>query len=413
MQQALKGIKIASFAWVAAGPLTVRYLALHGAIVVRVESHARVDLLRTMHPYKDNKPNIDGAAWFAQLNTSTYSLSLDLNKPKGREIAWKLIMWADLVTESFGIGLMKRWGLDYETVSHTRPDIVYFSTTQLGETGPHAYFIGGGWMSAGIAGFTHFTGWPDRPPVVYHGAYTDFVVPRFAAAAILAALDYRRRTGKGQFIDVSQLEGSLPIIAPVIMDAIVNKRAMNRSGNSLSCAAPHGVYPCQGEDRWIALAVFAEHWEIFCNAIGSPDWCRSPQFYTLQARKENEEELNKLVGEWTKTRSAEVVETLMQSVGIPCSVVKNTKDLFEDPQLKHRGFMRVLKHPVIGEMSYRRPSFKLSETPDYQFVGPTLGQHNEYVCKELLGMSDEEIAEALIEGGITTDADLPQMSSTG
>ena len=190
----LAGIKVASFCWMAAGPLTVRYLGMWGATVVRVESHTRPDLVRLQGPYRNGVPGIDNNAWFPAVNSSSYSTSLNIQTPKGKELAWRLIRWADVVASSFAPGQMEKWGMGYDEVRKIHPAVIYYQSSQLGATGPNRTRAGSGFEAAAMAGFTYISGWPDRAPVPYTGAYTDFISPRFGAAAILAALSYRRRT---------------------------------------------------------------------------------------------------------------------------------------------------------------------------------------------------------------------------
>ena len=403
----LEGIKVANFAWVGVGPQGIRNLSCWGATVVRIESHRWPDTTRLMLPFKDGIVSVNNSPWFADINASTYGVSIDLTRPTGLNIAWRLIKWADVMAESFTPGTMKRWGLDYQNVSKVRPDIIYLSTSQMGQTGPLATFAGFGFHAAAMAGFTHLTGWPDRPPAPVAVAFADFLSSRFVAIAILAALEYRRRTGRGQYLEVSQLEAAVQHLAPVIMDYLVNGRSMNRSGNSLPYAAPHNAYPCKGNDRWCVIAVFDDaQWKAFCEVVDQ-EQIRGPKFSSLLLRKKNEEELDALIGEWTTNRTAEEIETSLQAVGVPCHVVATMKDTFEDPQIKHRGFLHKLKHSVIGYHTYHGQGFTLSKTEGTWRAGPALGEHNEYVFKEVLGMTDDEIAGALVEGGITTDADLP------
>lgn len=410
-KHALEGIKVANFSWVGVGPLTIRYLSNQGATVVRVESHARPDTLRLMAPFKGGVPGVDNGAWFREVNNSVSSLSINLNKPKGREIAWKLIMWADVMAESFIPGTMKRWGFDYESVRQKRPDIVYVSTCQMGQTGPYATFAGFGYQAMALAGFNYISGWSDRVPAPTQGAYTDFIAPRFGALAIMAALDHRRRTGEGQYLDQSQLESSCHFLATPFMDYMVNKRILVRNGNRLPYAAPHGVYPCKGKNRWCAITVFTDaEWQAFAGVLGKPQWVTDSRFATLAARKEHENELDALIGEWTIDRTAEEVEVMMQSKGIAASAVLSTGDLFEDAHLKHQDFLRRVHHSLLGYHRIRACCFRLSKTPDRVFGGPALGEHNEYVLKELLGMSDDDVADALVEGGITTEADLTEIT---
>jgi benzylsuccinate CoA-transferase BbsF subunit len=405
----LKGIKIANFAWVGVGPQGAKYLSCWGATTVRVESHRRPDMARLMLPFKDNIARVDNQPWFADINGSAYGISIDLNEPSGLDIAWRLVKWADIFVESFRPGTMKRWGLDYEGVSKVRPDIIYMSTSQTGGTGPLAKFAGFGVHAAAMAGFTHLTGWPDRNPTPVPMAFSDPLAARFVGIAILSALEYRRRTGKGQRLEVSQWEASLQHLAPVIMDYLVNGRTMIRSGNSLPYAAPHNVYPCKGDDRWCAIAVLDDaQWKAFCKVV-APEWTKDPRFSSLLSRKKNEAELDELVSKWTKNLTAEDVEATMQAAGVPCHLVSNVKDFLNDPQIKHRDFLPKLKHSVMGYHTYHKHGFTLSKTEGTWRAAPALGEHNEYVFKELLGMTDDEIADALIAGGITTDADLPEV----
>lgn len=406
-KQALEGIKVADFTWAGVGPITSKYLADHGATVVHVESHSRLDICRGIRPFHNNIPHPDRTGIFANFNSSKCSISLDLNKPRGQELALELIKWADVVVESYTPKAMKAWGLDYESVRRVKPDIVYLSTCMQGQYGPHSSYRGWGFQAASLAGAYHISGWPDRKPSPPYGAYTDFVNPPFGVTALLAALDYRRRTGKGQHIDQSQLETALHMFAPAIMDYALSGRIAARNGNRLPYAAPHGAYRCQGDDRWCTIAVFSdEEWRAFCKATGEPPWTSDPRFSTLLGRKRNEDELDRLVEEWASSHSAEEVMAIMEAAGVAAGVVQNTRDLYQDPQLAHRGHFRWLQHSVMGSVPYDGPAFRLPKTPDQQSASPALGEHNEYVLKEILGLSDDEIADLLVEGVITTEADI-------
>ena len=273
------------------------------------------------------------------------------------------------------------------------------SACMQGQTGPHAAHPGLGFHLTALSGFSNITGWPDRQPLDL-GPHTDFIAPHFNLLAILAAIDYRRRTGKGQYIDISQYENGIHFMAPIILDYVVNQRIANRMGNRHSDAAPHGAYRCHGEDRWCAIAVFTdEEWQSFSKVIGDPRLTTNLKFSTLLARKENEDELDSLVEEWTINRSAEEVMNLLQAAGVAAGVVQTGEDLLEhDPQLKHRQFFQELDHPEIGKHYARCPAFTLSKSSCEVQRAPLLGEHNEYLLKETLGMSDEEIAELVIEG---------------
>lgn len=404
----LKGVKIADFTWYQVGPQGIRYLAVHGATVVLVETHTRPQGLRASSPYKDNIPSLDGSGAFANCNASKYGISLDLNKPRGQEVARRLIAWSDIVVEAYTPDIMKRWGLDYESVKKINPEIIYLSTSQQGQFGPSAKFKGFGNLASALAGFSRVSGWPDREPSPPYGAYSDAIGTRFVAIALLSALDYRRRTGKGLYLDLSQLEATIHFLAPLIMDYSVNDRIAQRKGNRLDRAAPHGVYPCRGDDRWIAIAVFNDsEWQALCRTLGDPPWCQDTRFANFLARKQNEEELDRLVTELTSSLDAEWLEKALQAAGMAAHVVETARDLFEDAQIKHRGYFHWLNHTKIGPHAYDGTAFQLSRSQNNYFAAPCLGEHNEYVFKELLGMSDDEVGDLLAERVITTDADLP------
>ncbi|MBI4640004.1 MAG: CoA transferase [Candidatus Tectomicrobia bacterium] len=395
---AFENIKVVDFSWVGVGPITAKYLADHGAEVIRIDSSVRPDVLRLAPPWKDKKPGINRSQFYANYNSSKYGISLDLGKPQAREIAKKLIARADVVTESFTPRVMKGWGLDYEELRKIKPDLIMLSTCQQGQTGPHALYRGYGQLMAALAGFYSVTGWPDGDPVPIYGAYTDFISPRFAATALIAALDYKRRTGKGQYIDLSQFEASLHFLAPPLLDYMVNGRIMKRRGNHSENAAPHGAYLCLGDDRWCVIAVSTdEEWKAFCQVIGNPEWTHDPKFATLQGRLEHVEELDRLVETWTQNYPPEEVMALMQAAGVPVGVVQSCEDLHHDPQLKHRNFFVWLNHTEVGMSPYDGLQFILSRTPgELRMPAPCIGEHNDYVFKQILGMSDEEV-QRLIE----------------
>jgi crotonobetainyl-CoA:carnitine CoA-transferase CaiB-like acyl-CoA transferase len=394
----LEGIKVVDFCWLIAGTRTSKALADYGAEVIKIESSTRPDPSRPLGPFKDGIPGLNrGNA--NQWNTSKLSVALNFTHPKGVEAAKKLVAWADVVVENFAGGVMDRLGLGYKELKKIKPDIIMLSSCMQGQTGPHADHPGLGAHLTALAGFCHITGWPDREPPNL-GVYTDFIVPRFNAAAILAALDYRRRTGRGQYLDMSQYESSVHFMAPLVMDYAINQRVAMRMGNRSDSAAPHGAYRCRGEDRWCAIAVFTdEEWRSFNEAIGNPAWTNDLKFATLPARKENEDELDRLVEEWTINHSPEEVMSLMQATGVAAGVVETGEDLLEhDAQLRHRHFFWELNHPEIGKYRTAGPAFKLSKSPREVRSAPLLGEHSEYVFKEILGMSDDEIVEMVMEG---------------
>jgi crotonobetainyl-CoA:carnitine CoA-transferase CaiB-like acyl-CoA transferase len=403
----LEGIKVADFSQAGVAPIGTKMLADYGATVIKLETHTRPDILRTVSPFK-GQLTIDGSAFFANWNTGKYSISINLRKPQGKNVALKLIAWADIVVENFAPGAMERLGLDYESVKEIKPDIIYWAICQLGHTGPWAKYRGYGHQSAALAGVWHLSGWPDRKPSPPFGAYTDETAPYIAVTYILASLAYRRRTGKGIYLDQSMAESMLKLFAPLFMDYWVNGTIACRDGNRLSSAAPHGVYQCKGEERWVSIAVFNDdEWSSFCSAIDKPQWIKEKKYKTLLERKKNENELNKCIEEYTIENKAEEIEKRLQAENVCAHVVQAAPDLFNDPQLNHRQHFVYIDHPVIGKHACDAPSGRLSKTPYKLRSAPMIGQHNEYVLKDVLGLSDDEIMEMLIEGVITTDDDLP------
>jgi benzylsuccinate CoA-transferase BbsF subunit len=396
----LEGIKIADFMWAAVGPLTIKTFADYGAEVIQIEGRTRNSGMRVIGPYKNHDTDMDLSGSWNQWDTSKMDIAINLSKPKGVEIAKKIVAWADIVADNFNSHTMEKMGLGYEELKKIKPDIIMLSSCMMGQTGPYSRSVGYGGPLTALSGFRHITGWPDLEPIGPAGAYTDFIAPHFNTLALLAALEYRRRTGKGQYLDLSQYENGVHFMSPLILDYNVNGRVADRMGNRLAYAAPHGAYRCQGDDRWCAIAVFTdEEWASFCKVIGNPEWTDDPKFSTLVARKENEDELDRLVEDWTIHYAAEEVMNLMQKHGVPAGVLQNAEDLQEhDPQLKHRNLYRTLSHPKQGKYVAPRPVFMASKcTCDVQRA-PLLGEHNEYVMKEILGISDKEISELVVEG---------------
>ena len=396
-----EGINVLDFTWAGVGPFTVNYLAYFGATVIKIESNQRPDITRTSPPYKDGIPGLERSLYFAWSHpTKKYDITINLNLSKGIELVKRLVGWADVVAESFLPGTMEKWGLGYQDLKRIKNDIIMFRTCAHGQTGPLAKHPALGFTLTSLGGFNLIAGWPDRPPAELYGAYSDFIAPLFGGLCLIAALDYRRRTGKGQCLDLSQHEAILQFMAPLILDSVVNQREPTRNGNRCACAAPHGAYRCRGDDRWCVISVFSdEEWRGFCAALGNPDWTKDPRFATIRSRVEYSDELDALIEEWTINLTAEEVMARVQNAGVPAGVVANAKDLAEDPQLKHYHFFHELEHPYLGKCAlYQSPGFKLSRATAEVCVPPILGQDNEYVCTKILGMSDDEFVRLVQEG---------------
>lgn len=400
-KNAFSDITIVAFSWAMVGPLTIKFFADYGATVIRVETENRPCVTRTSAPFKEGKPGLNRSGYFNHFGANMMSLTLNMSKPEGRDIARELIAKADVVMDNFTPGVMERWDLGYEQLKQIKPDIIMLRQNGFGSKGKYRNLAAFGMILAAIAGIPNFIGWPDRGPLpVGVGAYTDCISPRFASAALIAALDYRKKTGKGQLLDLSQFETALHFVLPGIMDYATNGREPRLKGNTSSHAAPHNVYPCKGDERWCTITVFNDHqWAKLCEVMGKPEYIEDGRFDTLVHRKENEKELDSVIEKWTKQWTPEQVMSRLQAAGVPSGVVKNAADLYSDPQLRQRSLFWPMAHNEIGEFTHLGASFEMSKTPPQPYrPSPCLGEHNEYVLTKILGKSDEAFVELLAQG---------------
>jgi crotonobetainyl-CoA:carnitine CoA-transferase CaiB-like acyl-CoA transferase len=398
----LSDVKILDFMWVMAGPASTRILADYGATVVRIESPTRVDTARTLQPYHGNKLGPDSSGLFANCNAGKLGIALDLGNPTAREIVFDLVKWADVVTESFSPKAMRAWGLDYEQMQKINPSIIMLSSCLMGQTGPIAKIAGYGNMSAAISGFHNLTGWPDRPPAGPFGAYTDYISPRFSAMAILAALEFRRRTGKGQYIDQSQSECSLHFLGQAILDFTVNGRVQVRAGNSDNTFSPHGVYPASGEDKWVAIVCKGDRdWQQLCAVMGRDDLGSDPRYSSGPSRSQHREVVDSAISEWSRELDGAEIERILQSQGVAAHRVQNSSEAFRDPQFVHRGHFVDLNHPTLGSFTVEGPRAILSRTQaGVRRAAPCLGQDNQHVLSEILGYDEDKISELVSSGAL-------------
>jgi benzylsuccinate CoA-transferase BbsF subunit len=297
------------------------------------------------------------------------------------------------VAESYTPGVMGRLGLDYETIRPARPDLVMLSTCMQGQSGPYRNYAGYGGQGAAIAGLHYVTGWPDTVPAGPKGAYTDSITPRFGIAVLAAALGYRDRTGRGQHIDLSQIEASLQFLAPELLDYQVSGHVASPMGNRSTVHAPHGVYPSRGSDRWIAIAIERyEQFRALADVVGSPEWLSDEDFRTPGGRRARQDELEGKISQWTSERDCFEAMYVLQRAGVPAGAVQRPSDLLVDPQLDYRRHFVPLDHAELGRCLYNGPSFQLSQTPAVLRSGaPLLGQDTRQVLNELLGFSHAEI----------------------
>ena len=305
------------------------------------------------------------------------------------------------MTENFTPGVMDKWGLGYEELKKVKPDIIMLRQNGFGTEGQYKNLAAFGMILAATAGIPNFIGWPDGGPLpVGVGAYTDCISPRLASAALIAALDYRDRTGKGQLLDLAQYETALYFILPGILDYAANGHEPARRGNACAYAVPHNVYPCKGNDRWCAIAAFDdEQWARLCSVVEKPGYAANARFDTLLHRKENEKEIDALMESWTENLTAEEAMARMQAARVPAGVVENAADIYADPQLRHRRLLWPIEHIEMGMFTHLGASLEMSETPaEARMPSPLLGEHNEYVVTKILGKTNEEFVGLLNEG---------------
>jgi benzylsuccinate CoA-transferase BbsF subunit len=395
-------VTVLDFTWVVAGPHATRVLADYGASVVKVESAARVDLVRVLPPFYSGKLDAEGSAAFGSLAAGKRSLSLDLRKPEAREVVLDLVRWADVVTETFSPGALERLGIDFEALRAVKPDLIMLSSCLFGQTGPLSSVAGYGTMGSAASGLVQPTGWPDRPPVGPWGPYTDWLAPRFTVPALLAALEHRRRTGEGQYIDQSQTESALHFLAPALLDFAVNGRVIDRVANTDAQMAPHGAYPSAGEDEWVAIAARDEvDWRQLCAVLERAELVDDPRFVSALQRLAHSDALDAEISAWTCRRPATEVERLLQAAGVPAHVVMHTGLAAEDAQLRDSGLFIEVPHTRHGPVLIESTRYRLSRTPAIATrAAPTIGEHTSWVLENILGYDGARIETLRAAGAL-------------
>jgi len=393
------GTKILEFGTGAAGPIAVRYFAEHGATVIRIESRSRPDFLRTYGLGPGNPCGLEGSDMFDSVNVGKLGVTLNLKHPEGVGLAKRLIGWADAVAENFAPRAMRGFGLDYGSLAAEKADLVMVSSCLQGQTGPDKDYPGFGGQGSALGGYNLLTGWPDREPVGPFGTITDSLAPRFVATALAAGLLYRRRTGGGVHLDVSQVEAAVYSLSPWVADYAVNGHTGIRQGNRSERFVPHGAFPCAGDDRFVAVCCSDDaDWRTLTDLMGT-DGDSVERLATVEARLAAVDEVEQLVASWTRSREAAAVADALQAAGLEAVPVADLADAFADPQLAHRGHFVTLEHPCMGACGYERNGFRLSdETAGYDRPSPLLGQHNEMVLGEILGLDAAARARLLDQG---------------
>ncbi len=390
-ERPLEGLKVLDFMWAVAGPTVSRLLADAGATVIRVESSVKLDAVRTFLPFIDNGPGPENGATFNNMNAGKLGITLNPATDAGREVAHDLVRWADVVCESYTPRIMLSWGLNYDSVREINPSVVMLSSCLYGQSGPLANFGGYGNLSGAMVGFYNITGWPDRAPVGPYGAITDYTSPHPATASLLAAIDHRRRTGEGRYLDFSQAEASVHFIAPVVLEYLRNGAVVGGQGNQSEHYCPHGVFPAAGDDRWVAVVAQDDSaWTALAGLIGRPDRAALP----LADRLARREELEAAVSAWTSQLDEADVEAQCQAAGIAAHRVQNSPELAVDPQLAHRGHWVEVPHSTHGTTIIEAPRFTMSRSRVWpERAAPALGEHLYEVLTEHLGYDADKVAE--------------------
>jgi benzylsuccinate CoA-transferase BbsF subunit len=388
----LAGVRIVDFTWAWAGPQATLLLGMLGAEIIKIESRARLDHTRLRSLMAGPMlASPDHSVIFADFNVNKLSLTLNLTQAAAVDIIKRLVQISDVVAENMRPGVLAKLGLDYESLRAVKPDIVMLSSSAVGNTGPERTYVGYAPNFAAMGGISHITGPAEGPPTPLSGAI-DLRVGTTSALAILAALYHRARTGRGQYIDLSSTEAISAMIGDTFMESAMNGRSPGRAGNRDRTMAPHNCYPCAEDDRWVTIAVATEEeWRALREVIADPR-LEDERFADGYSRWLNQDELDQIIGEWTATRSPEEITQTLQAAGVAAMPANDGRSLVRDPQFNARGLMEPVDHPLSGRRLLAGPPWRFSKTPaSIRQPAPLLGQHNQYVLHDLLGMSEDEI----------------------
>jgi len=393
LNDALAGFRCVDFSWVFAGPYCGQLLGDLGMEMIKIESRKRMDVVRNYPPFAHEDRRLNSSDYWNTHNRSKYSVNLDMKSEKAREIITSLIAISDLVLENFSARGMKAIGFNYERLREINPRIVYCSMAGFGHRCPYKNYVAYGPMQESQAGIVNLTGWPDGQPSRVGTSYPDAAGGVSAAFTIVAALRYARRTGKGQWIDLGQTLTAAALTDTAVIEYTVNGEIQQRNGDYHRFFAPHNVYPCIGDDQWCAISVENDaDFAALATTIVQPELVQDARFATNAARLQNRQVLDGLISKWTAQYDHYEVMHRLQAAGVAAGAVLSTGEFVENEHIKARGFMESFDHPVAGEKRYPGVPFKMSLTPGYiHRPAPCLGADTEYILKNLLGMSDDQI----------------------
>lgn len=417
-QGLLSGIRIADFCWMGVGSVATRMLADFGAEVIKIEDRNRLDMPRRLPIYKgdlrsygeeDPNPDPNKGGLFNNYCRNKLGVTINMKTLEGRELCERLIASSSVVTENFAPGVMERWGLTYDRLKELRPDVIMARMSGYGHDGPHSQFKSYGPVIQAVCGLSFNSGLPGREPSGWGLSYMDNQAAYYNSAALLLAIYHRMLTGEGTEIDVSAMEVGINLLGPDLLDTLVNQRPSRRDdfprGNrsEFPPAAPHGVYQASGDDEWLAISVFDDQaWQALVEVMGSPGWATDPALSALAGRLAAQDALDAHLNGWTKNYDKHDLMRRLQHAGVPAGAVQNSRDLVEvDPQIAARGTFFELDHPVIGPALFEGTPMTLSRTPQHNWrSAPLLGEDNDYVFREVLGLSEDELADLANRGAI-------------
>ena len=403
---ALAGVRVCDFSGQLAGAGALKWMAAFGAEVIRIEDptrDGRWDILRGIAPFVDDRRGINLGGGFNNHNTEKLGVTIDVRSARGKEMLVEIIRQSDCVTENFAAGVLERWGFGYEELRKIKPDIIYVSNCGFGHVGPYQAFKTWGPIVQAVSGLTFSSGLPDQPPAGWGYSYMDHTGGYYMVMALMLALLHRQKTGEGQWVDLACTEAALSLNGPTLLDWTVNNRPSRRDGqpdsnHSISPPmAPHAIYPCAGDDEWVAIACRGDaDWTAFAGLIGE-GWAADPGFASLQGRMESQEALDRFVGAWTASRGKFDIQRQLRAANIPCSAVQKPEERVEhDPDTA--GLWPLVTHTEMGELRVDGIPARFSKTPwRIERPGPCLGEHNEEVFERLLGLSSADVAKLRAE----------------
>jgi benzylsuccinate CoA-transferase BbsF subunit len=394
-------VTVLDFCWIGAGSLVTQMMALHGATVIKIESHRRPDNLRLSPPSRPGTSGLDASGYFASRNANKKSFALNMSEERSGPIVRELLAHCSVVTSNFRPGVMERWSLDYDSLREERPDLIYLSMPMQGEEGPFREYVGFGSTIAALSGLVAPSGLPGHRPVGTGTNYPDHIPnPGHALVALLAAIHRRRRTGRGGRIELSQLESTVNMMGPSLLSYSLTGEEPTTMGNRSLARCPQGVFRCRGEDKWLALSVEDdEQWRRAASILGLGEESDLGRFATFASRKSHEDELENLIERATSHVDAQELMSRLQGEGVPASVVNTAEEVFSDPVIVDRGYWRTLPHDVLGEIRVASPPFTWSnDDASPSSAAPLLGEHTLELWTTMLKHNVEEFEELRAQG---------------